>query len=85
MQFNPSPYSYGEVSGEDEYGFLIAGPVIAYKAYKAVTDEDSEFGQSAELLKDYWWVGLLAVPVAFVGINRLFDLFRKVEERKEKK
>ena len=68
-QFVPSGYSYGNEGKAGEYGFLLAVPLLgAYLAKKGVdtvTEPDKPLG----VVRDYWWVFLMGLPLAYVGVN----------------
>jgi|LWDU01.1.fsa_nt_gi hypothetical protein len=80
LTFQPSTYSTGlafpdaGLPAQEEYGFL---PLIAAWFLKEKMEEKAAESITLVMLKKYWWVGLLIVPVAYIAIDKGLDAAAK--------
>ena len=88
LTFQPSAYSSGmrfPASGmqpmtpesyanpeDEQYGFL--GPIVGW--YFSRGQDEDEDGPGA-VVREYWWLIALSVPVLYYGINKTIDKLEK--------
>ena len=64
--FQPSPYTNGLQPLQPYSGAAD----VAYSTYKYFNpDED----KPPSLLSQYWWLGIVAIPFLYVGVNMVLD------------
>jgi hypothetical protein len=87
-RFNPSPYS---TQNPEDYGFLFIVPALVggmlakksaatAKSFLGFEEEEEEPGVLS-IMKEYWWVGLLGLPLGFVGLNLALNAMKSPEEK----